>query len=68
MNSTVIGLDIGGTKIFAARFSTQFKIIEETKFPTESHLGQEKVLENIVFAIEKVRDKNTKAVDRKSVV
>ncbi len=62
MKSTVIGLDIGGTKIYAARFDRDSKILSETKIATEAHQGRDTVLKNLIQAIESVRDESVKAI------
>jgi predicted NBD/HSP70 family sugar kinase len=58
----VIGLDIGGTKIYAARFSQSYDIETDTKIPTEAKAGPEKVVANMITAIEFVKNKHTTAV------
>ncbi len=62
MTYSYIGVDVGGTKIFAARFSEQLEVLGKTEVSTQSNLGHKKVLENIIKAIEKVRDKTTVSI------
>lgn len=59
MVQNFLGIDIGGTKIFAVRMSASGKIEQEYKIPTEAAESQERVLKNIAFAVEKVRTSQT---------
>ncbi len=60
---TIIGLDIGGTKIYGARFNQYFKVEQESKFPTEAKKGKKQVLKNIISVLKKIIDpKSTKAI------
>lgn len=62
MSPMYIGVDIGGTKIYAVEYDAKFRIINDTKIPTESDAGAEKVYQNIFTAIDSVRSNETKAV------
>ena len=53
-NSTFIGVDIGGTKIFAARFTEKGVIEKKVQIPTEAKKDKEHVLKNIEHAIAEV--------------
>ncbi len=58
----VIALDIGGTKIYAARYNKQLQIEAEIKVPTEAKSDQKNVCKNILSAIDQVRNNDTKAI------
>lgn len=51
---TIIGLDVGGTKIRAGVVTRNGKILFSAKVPTESPRGKSVVLENIVRSLESV--------------
>jgi len=44
---SIIGLDIGGTKIFGARFDASFNMEDHMQVPTEADSSQETTLSNI---------------------
>ncbi|NPA15106.1 MAG: ROK family protein [Deferribacteres bacterium] len=48
----VVGVDVGGTQIKAAVFDLNGNMLKSTRAPTESRLGKERVLSNIVSVIE----------------
>lgn len=52
--SSYIGVDIGGTKIFVARFDENGTVEQKELFSTAAQLGREAVLENLFKAIESV--------------
>ncbi|MGL4450925.1 MAG: ROK family protein [Sarcina sp.] len=54
MKKYVIGIDLGGTKISTAIANMDGKVQSMFVVPTEAHLGEKKVIENIVTSIEKV--------------
>lgn len=54
MKKYVIGIDLGGTKISTALANLEGKVQSLFVIPTEAHLGEKKVIENIVNSIEKV--------------
>ena len=60
--SNVIGLDIGGTKIFAGRYNNLSHLEVEAQEPTLADQPQQATLENILQTIEAVRNENTKAI------
>lgn len=62
MEHNVIGLDIGGTKIFAARYSLDLTIQEEIRVPTQADKGRDQVLRNMIHAIRKIKNEKTHAV------
>ncbi len=52
----VIGVDLGGTKIYTALAAGDGKILTETKLPTEAEKGQEHVVGRIIETIEYVQN------------
>ncbi|MGL4655200.1 MAG: ROK family protein [Sarcina sp.] len=54
MKKYVIGIDLGGTKISTAIANMDGKVQSLFVVPTEAHLGEKQVIENIVTSIEKV--------------
>ncbi len=52
MGDVIIGVDLGGTQIRAARFDDQFNVIERVANPTLAHQGGERVLERFLQTIE----------------
>ncbi len=59
---TIIGLDVGGTKIFAARFNLAGEIEAETVVPTEAEKGQSQVVDNLSQAISNILDPSVQAI------
>ena len=59
---TIIGLDVGGTKIFAARFTLAGEIEAETVVPTEADQGKNQVVDNMAQAISNVLDPSVQAI------
>jgi len=57
-----IGLDVGGTKIFAGRYSADLQLEAETKIPTEADKSVDVILQNLLKAIAAVRDESTQAI------
>lgn len=61
--STVIGIDLGGTKIAAARYSSQtWEVQEERKATTEASRGFTHVLEELLAIIEGLQADSTQAI------
>lgn len=58
-NKYVIGLDLGGTKIYTALVDIEGNIKEEIVIPTESEMGTEHVLNNIISTLDFIMDKVT---------
>lgn len=59
----VVGVDLGGTKIYTALVDLYGNIIEEIKVKTEAFKGSEAILNKIISTIDKVCDKiNFKSV------
>ncbi|HEY5714698.1 MAG TPA: ROK family protein, partial [Candidatus Gracilibacteria bacterium] len=58
----IIGLDIGGTKIYVANYDTELSLISDHQTPTESHKGAERIYQNILAAIKQVQTPEAKAV------
>jgi glucokinase len=52
--STIIGVDVGGTLLRAARFDTEFNILERRERSTHAERGREVVLERLIDLIEEV--------------
>ncbi|MEY4744783.1 MAG: hypothetical protein RL272_728 [Candidatus Parcubacteria bacterium] len=61
-NRTIIGLDVGGTKIRAGVVSSRGRLIISEKIPTEGSRGKAVVLENIVKSVRSVWQKDVKAI------
>lgn len=60
--SNVLGLDVGGTKIFAGRYGEDLTLEAETKVPTHADQEQAMILQQLLTAIEAVRNEETKAI------
>ncbi len=60
----IIGIDIGGTKILAGRFSSSdlWEAEETFRCPTEAKMGRGKVIKNLLRAIGKLKNKETTAI------
>ncbi len=61
-NRTIIGLDVGGTKIRAGAVSSRGRLLSSVKIPTEASRGKAVVLENIVKCVRSVWQKDVKAI------
>ena len=60
---SVIGLDVGGTKIFAGRYeSAQLIKTDDCEIPTEAAAGKDTILGNLITAINQVKTSNTTAI------
>jgi glucokinase len=44
---TIIGVDVGGTRLRAARYDLELKVLERIEQPTQADLGSEAVLERL---------------------
>jgi len=51
----LIGVDLGGTKIEAGLVDLNGKVLKKIIMPTEAKAGKAKVIENIVYAVNKLR-------------
>lgn len=51
-----VGLDIGGTKIYAAHYNKKLRVLKEIQISTEATKGRKQVLQNICHAIRCVYD------------
>lgn len=61
--SSIIGIDLGGTKTAIARYdASRFTLETEVRMPTRKGEGFSQVLEDIVTAVEKMRTTDTIAV------
>lgn len=61
-NTSVIGVDVGGTKIYAARFAADNSLEQEATFPANAAQGQEAVLRNLEKAIAKTLDESVAGI------
>lgn len=60
---TIIGIDLGGTKIHAGLYRARdMKLLKDKKIPTQANLGLKIVLEKIASLIDELKDAGTKAV------
>ena len=50
----VVGVDLGGTKIYTALVNLKGEIIEEITVKTEAEKGEKVVLDNLLKTIDKV--------------
>lgn len=57
MSKCVVGIDLGGTYIKGALFDTSGKILAEGKLETEVALGQERVIQNIISLVNRLRER-----------
>lgn len=58
MKDYVIGLDLGGTNIRAAAVTREGEILHRIKLPTEVPSGRERVITNILKAIDAIREES----------
>ena len=58
MDSNVIGVDMGGTKILAAVVNAEGKILGTAKIPTKADKGASVVIDRIAHCIQKAVDKS----------
>lgn len=47
----IVGVDLGGTKIYTAVATLKGAVVSEIKIPTEAHLGKKHVINNIITSI-----------------
>lgn len=62
MNSKILAVDFGATKILGALFSEKGKIFKKVRTDTQADLGREKILENLIKVISKIKDRETSAI------
>lgn len=62
ISENVIGLDIGGTKIYAARYDKNLAVQEDIQIPTKSEKGQMYVLAQLEKAFSALINAQTKAL------
>ncbi len=61
--SSILGIDVGGTKIAAVRYdSDNWQILEEIRIPTQAKRGFPAVLEDVVGVMEQLQKEDTVAV------
>ena len=60
-----IGVDLGGTKILAGLFDSNFKLLARAKQPTNSELGGQAVFARIVQLVDTILSEG--AVDRAKI-
>lgn len=58
----IIGVDVGGTHLRAARFDSELNLIERAEQPTNRELGQDSVLERLYQTIQQVMPDDPKDV------
>lgn len=54
MSDVIIGVDLGGTQMRAARFDAQLNILERIAEPTQAHEGRDRVIERLLALIERI--------------
>lgn len=64
MKDYVIGVDLGGTKISCALATVAGIVESKWTIPTEAHLGEKVVLDNIIDSINKVMELGKVSIDR----
>lgn len=60
--SNIVALDIGGTKIYAVRFSDSLQVEHAVTVLTQADKGKNYVLANITYAIEQVKNDQTRSI------
>ena len=60
-NKTIIGVDLGGTKIGVGKVESN-QIVKHFAFNISSQASEEKIINEILHAIEKVFDQNTAGI------
>ena len=58
MNTNVIGVDMGGTKILAAVVNAEGRILADAKIPTKADKGADVVIDRIAECMQKAIDKS----------
>lgn len=66
MSEFFLGVDLGGTKILTAVSDKEGNILARAKLPTRAVEGQKRVINNIIFTIEKVL--NEAELEKKDIV
>lgn len=62
MGSTIIGVDLGGTQMRAARFDEDLNILERVAEPTQARQGRDKVIERLLDVIARVVPEDTNSL------
>lgn len=57
-----IGVDVGGTKIYAARYSTDFEILDSIKIKTDAQSGSDIVIKHCIEVIGALTNKETQGI------
>jgi glucokinase len=57
-----LGIDIGGTKIYVARYNQDLELEAETTRPTAADTSRDQTLENLLEAINEIKNKDTKSL------
>ncbi len=57
-----IGIDVGGTKIFAAKYSPNFEILDSIKIPTSIAQSNDCLIKDIIEIIGQLKDDQTKSI------
>jgi glucokinase len=59
MDKYVIGLDIGGTNMRGALLDGNEEQVDELKIPSQAHLGIERLIDNLIEFVERIRGGKT---------
>ncbi|MBI5414182.1 ROK family protein [Candidatus Peregrinibacteria bacterium] len=62
MNTAFLGIDVGGTKIFGVRYTSEWKIDAKKQLPTEPENGKDAVLEKTTEVISSLMTPEVKAI------
>ena len=54
MDNCIIGVDLGGTQMRAARFDTDLNLLERVAHPTKAHQGRDAVIQRLLDTIAEV--------------
>lgn len=60
--NTIIGIDMGGTKIEGNLFDKDYKILQTHRVPTEAQTDTKTILQNIFTVIETLKKENTTGI------
>jgi glucokinase len=61
-NDSTLGIDVGGTKIYAARYDGDSSVLHETTCRTQAKKGKDVVLDSLQKAIAEVFDPSVSAI------
>ena len=63
MADVIIGVDLGGTQMRAARFDEQFNLLERKAQPTQANQGPDSMVDRLLDLIAEVMPDDVKTVD-----